>query len=163
MSFSPALKLFIALLLLITLGWKVAVRAVGSGERTEKDVRGAVAEFLVRQNFNVSALENIEEGRPTIAATAGGCRMLIAKSPALGWDRDMLRRYATPADRIFVVFRGQVYAEQPTWLTVPYALWSRLQRGLGLMVGEAPVLAVIATPNCDAERLPWQKLDDAKK
>src|SRR5262245_11378173 len=98
------------------------------------------------------------EGQPTIYATAPECRMLIAQSPVLGWDRDILNRYATPTDRIFVVFRGKMYADQPTWLTVSDYLWSRLRRQLGLTVRTTPLLAVIATRSCDAEQLPWDQL-----
>ena len=126
---------------------------------TEKDIQHNVVEFLNRQLFNVVVSGNLEEGRPIIRATSSGCRMLIAKSPATGWDRDMLRGYATAADRIFVVFRGRVYADQPTWLTVSDALWSRFWRELGLKVRAAPVLAVIATTSCNAEQLPWNELD----
>jgi hypothetical protein len=61
-------------------------------------------------------------------------------------------------DRTFVVFRGKIYKDQPTWLTVPYFLWARLKRELGLGAHTPPLLAVIATPNCDAERLPWREL-----
>ena len=84
--------------------------------------------------------------------------MLIAKSPAIGWDRDMLRRYATAADRTFVVFRGAVYEDQPTWLTVSMLCGPDCGANWDLKVGAAPVLAVIATTNCDAERLPWREL-----
>ena len=90
-----------------------------------------------------------------IQATAGGCRMLIAKSPAIGSDRDVLRRYAEAADQIFVVFRGRVYADQPDWLTVSDFLWARFRRELGLEARAAPVLAVIAGANCGADRLSW--------
>jgi len=61
-------------------------------------------------------------------------------------------------DRIFVIFRGKVYLEQPTWLTVLDSLRARLERGLGISAAASPVLAVIADPTCDAERLPWQEL-----
>ena len=93
-----------------------------------------------------------------IRAAAGACRMLVANSNPIAWDRDVIRRNATVADRVFVVFRGRTYKEPPTWLTVPYYLWSRLQRELGLRVQAAPLLAVIATASCDAERLPWSEL-----
>src|SRR5438309_1842594 len=52
---------------------------------------------------------------------------------------------ALAADRVFVVFRGRIYKDPPTWLTVPYFLWSRLQRELGLAAQAAPLLSVIAT------------------
>jgi hypothetical protein len=157
-SSSPALRWFILLLLLLSLGWKLAVRAGDTGELTEKEVQLKVAEFLVRQHFSVAISENVTEGQPNIRATAVACRMLVAKSPAMGWDRDMLRSYETTADHVFVVFRGQVYADQPKWLTVMDSLWYRLVRGLGLKAQPAPVLAVIATASCDAERLPWGEL-----
>jgi hypothetical protein len=157
-SCSRALKWFVLLLLPLTLGWKLAVRPGDSGVLTEKEAQLKVAEFLVRQHFTVAVSEQMDEGRPTISATTGMCRMLIAKSPAIGSDRDVIRRYATAADRVFVVFRGRVYAEQPTWLTVSDFLWSRFQRELGFNAQASPVLAVIATTSCDAERLPWVEL-----
>jgi predicted small integral membrane protein len=158
-SSSPALKWFVLLLLLpVTLGWKLAVRPGDTRELMEKQAQLKVAEFLVRQRFTVAVADKIEEGRLAIRATFGTCRMLISKSPAMGWDRDMLRHQTTPGDRVFVVFRGKVYAEQPTWLTVSDSLWSRFRRELGLKTDASPVLAVIATSNCDAERLPWHEL-----
>ena len=158
-SFSPALKWFVLLLLPLTLGWKLAVRPGGLGELTQKDAQRNVAEFLARQHFAVSVSEQTDEGRPTISATTGMCRMLVARSPAIDSDRDLIRRYATAADRVFVVFRGRVYSEQPTWLTVSDFLWSRFRRELGFNAEAAPVFAVIATTSCDAERLPWNELD----
>ena len=152
------LKWFVLLLLPLTLGWKLAVRPSDSGELKEKDAQGKIAEFLVRQHFTVAVSDKMEEGRPAIRATAGACRMLVAKSPAMGWDRDMIRRHATVADEVFVVFAGKIYAEQPTWLTVSDFLWTRLRRELGVNVQPTPVLVVIATTSCAAERLPWDEL-----
>jgi hypothetical protein len=157
-SCSRALKWFVLLLLPLTLAWKLAVRPGDSGVLTEQEAQLKVAEFLVRQHFTVAVFERSDEGQPMIRATSGICRMLVAKSPAIGWDRDLIRRYATAGDRVFVVFRGEVYAEQPTWLTVSDFLWSRFQRELGFKAQASPVLAVIATMSCDAERLPWVEL-----
>jgi hypothetical protein len=160
-SSSPALKLkwsVLLLLLPLTLGWKLAVHPINSGEFKEQQAHLKVAEFLVRQHFAVAVSEQVLEGRPAIRATAGACRMLVAKSPALGWDRDLIRRNATVADEVFVVFAGRVYAEQPTWLTVPDFLWARFQRELGMSAEPTPVFAIIATTSCAAERLPWNEL-----
>jgi hypothetical protein len=150
--------LLLLLLLLFTLGWKLAVRPGDSWELKEKETQLKVAEFLVRQRFIVAVSEIVHEGEPMIRATAGACRMLVVKSPALGWDRDLIRRQATAGDQIFVVFAGRIYAEQPTWLTVPDFLWARLRRELGANAQPTPVLAVIATTSCAAERLPWNEL-----
>ena len=160
MSSSPVLKWGVLLLLLFTLGWKLAVRPGDSGElkEKEKETQVKIAEFLVRQRFAVAVSEKMDEGRPAIRATAGACRLLVAKSPALGWDRDMIRRNATLADEVFVVFAGRVYAEQPTWLTVSDFLWARLRRELGVNAQPTPVWAGIATTTCAAERLPWKEL-----
>ena len=161
MSSSRAHKLkWLTLLLLsaLTLGWKVVARSVDTGGRSEKDIQREVADFLLRQHFIVARAERIEEGQPTIRASSGPCRMLVAQSPAVGWDRDLIRRYAAAEDRVFVVFRGRIYDEQPTWRTVPDFLWARLRRELGLRVQPSPVLVVVASPSCEAERLPWGEL-----
>ena len=158
MSCSPVLKWGVLLLLPLTLGWKLAVRPGDSSELKEKETQLKVAEFLVRQHFAVAASEKMEEGQPIVRATDGACRLLVAKSPAMGWDRDLIRRHATIADRVFVVFDGRIYAEQPTWLTVSDFLWARFRRELGMNAQPTLVLAVIATTSCTAERLPWSEL-----
>jgi hypothetical protein len=151
-------KWCVLLLLALTLGWKLAVRPSDSGELKEKEAQRKIAEFLVRQHFTVAVSDKMVEGQPAIRATAGTCRMLVAKSPANGWDRDQIHRHATAADQVFVVFAGRIYAEQPTWLTVPDFLWARFRRELGLKAQPTPVLAVIASTSCAAERLPWNEL-----
>ena len=93
-----------------------------------------------------------------LRASAGPCRILVANSDPIAWDSDAIRRNAMAADRVFVVFRGRIYKDPPTWLTVPYFLWSRLERELGLRAQAAPLLSVIATASCGAERLPWSEL-----
>jgi hypothetical protein len=157
---SPAFKWLVLLLLLpITLGVKLAVRPSAElGELSDKQIQLRVAEFLFRQHFTVVSSEKIEEGRPIIQASAGACRVVVAKSPAIGSDRDVIRRLATATDRVFAVYRGKVYVDQPTWLTVSDYLWARLQRELGLNAQAAPVLAVIAGLNCGAEQLSWNEL-----
>jgi hypothetical protein len=44
------------------------------------------------------------------------------------------------------------------WLTVSDFLWSRFRRELGFKTEPSPILAVVATRNCEAERLPWNEL-----
>ena len=155
-NYSPAFKWsLLVLLIALTLGWKWTGHA---REPNEKDAQLRVAEFLVRQHFTVVRSAEAKEGEPTIRATAPACRMLVIKSPVVGWDRDTVRRHATAADRILVVFRGKVYEDPPSWLIVPDWLWSRLRRELGLKFETNPVFTVIATTSCDAERLPWDQL-----
>jgi hypothetical protein len=136
---------------------KLAVRPDLSAP-SGKDVQKKVAEFLGRQHFAVALSDQLGDGQVMIRAGAGACRLLVASSDPIAWNSDAIRRNATVADRTFVVFRGRVYEDQPTWLTVPYFLWARLQRELGLRAHTPPLLAVIATSNCDAEYLPWREL-----
>jgi hypothetical protein len=160
---SRALK-YLALLALLSLslGWKVAARATSEEQPSDRTIQGRVADFLVRQHFSVSLLETSERGKPSIAAQSGGCRILVIRSPAIGWDRDLVRRYAEEGDQIFVIFQGRIYADQPTFRTVFDALWSRFLRELGVRTWPSPVFAILARPSCEADRLPWQKLDVAR-
>jgi len=156
---SRALKfLVLAVFLAISLGWKVVARATPSERPSDRGIQARVAEFLVEQHFKVTILERAEEGKPSVTANSGSCRLLVIRSPALGWDRDLVRRYADAEDRVFVVFRGQVFADQPTFRTVLDALSSRFLRELGFKSWPNPVFAVIAKPGCEADRLPWGRV-----
>lgn len=153
---SRALKFLVLFVFLaISLGWKVVARATPGERPWERSIQARVAEFLAQQHFSVTVLERAEEGKPSVTATSGSCRLLVIRSPALGWDRDLVRRYADVEDRVFVVFRGQVFADQPTFQTVFDALSSRFLRELGFKAWPNPVFAVIARPGCEADRLPW--------
>ena len=94
--------------------------------------RFALAEFLVRQHFSVSMMERAEQGKPAVTANSGSCRMLVIRSPALGWDRDLVRRYADAEDQVFVVFRGRIYSDQPTFRTVARRTLVAVPEGTGL-------------------------------
>ena len=157
MRASPALRWFLIVALPLTLGLKLVVRPDQS-VASDTDVQQKVAEFFRRQHFAVALADRTGEGQYMLQASAGPCRMLVAKSDPIAWDSAAIRRNATDADRVFVVFRGRTYEDQPTWLTVPYFLWSRLKRELGLRAEAAPLLSIIATAGCGAERLPWSDL-----
>jgi hypothetical protein len=154
---STALKWLLILALPLTLGLKLVVRPDLS-VASETDVQQKVADFFRRQHFTVALSDRTGEGRYMLRASAGPCHVLVAKSDPMAWDSAAIRRNATDGDRVFVVFRGRTYEDQPTWLTVPYFLWSRLERELGMRAEAAPLLSIIATAGCGAERLPWSEL-----
>jgi hypothetical protein len=157
---SHALKYVLLIVLLsVSLGWKVLARAAPNEPPTDRAVQVRLAEFLIRQHFSVAMAERAEQGKPALTASAGACRLLAIRSPALGWDRDLVRRYAEADDQVFIVFRGQVYADQPTFRTVLDALSSRFMRELGFKSPPSPVFAVVARNGCEASRLPWDKFD----
>ena len=160
---SRALKYLILLLFLsLTLAWKVIARATPHEQPTDRHVQVRLAEFLVGQHFSVSIMERAEQGKPAVTANSGTCRMLVIRSPAFGWDRDLIRRYADAEDRVFVVYRGRIYSDQPTFQTVVDTLWSRFRRELGFTASPSPVFAVVARTGCEAERLPWDKFDPSR-
>ena len=74
----------------------------------------------------------------------------------------MINARATAADDVFIAFGGKIYTEQPTWLTASAFLWYKFLSELGFKVHPTPVIAVIATRNCDAELLPWYEIGSAK-
>jgi hypothetical protein len=162
-SYSPAPRWLFSLLLLLVLvplsfGWKLAVQRDDSSGLRERDDYLRVAQFLARQHFTVSIAEKLEEGAPKIQGTVGTCRVLVAKSGSEGSDRDRIRRNATAADTVFVVFRGRTYGEQPTWLTTFDWLWAKFRRELGFNAHAMAAFFVIASKSCGAEKLPWHQL-----
>ena len=160
MKSSRALRYLVLFVLLsLSLGWKVVARTTPDERPTDRNLQVRVADFLVRQHFSVSMFDRAEEGKPAVIASSGSCRILVLKSPALGWDRDLVRRYADAEDQIFVVFRGRIYPDQPTFKTVFDALWARFLRELGFSRWPSPILAVVARMGCEADRLPWDKFD----
>lgn len=157
MKSSPGFKFLLSATLILTLGGKLLLRPAASGEGAVSP-QSRLAEFLSRQHFNVSIPEQAADGQPSIVASTGVCRISAFRSPAMGSDRDLVRRLASPADEVFVVYRGKIYNEQPTWLTVPDFLWARALRELGISSTERAVYAIISPKSCNASRLPWEEL-----
>ena len=85
--------------------------------------------------------------------------MLIVEISPDGSERDEIHDFAAAtAERVFIVFRGRVYAEQPVLLTLANNLWSRFLGKLRLARHITPVLAVIAAESCAVQQLPWNLL-----
>jgi len=158
---SPILKWGVAVLLVLTLGWKWAATVYGSAVDPNEEEQAAarrVAGFLVRNHLNVTGPREVVFGMQMIEANAGLCRMRVALTSSRGWHRDLIRNMTQAGESNFVVFGGRIYAEQPMWRTVPDFLWTKLVQKLGLNVHSTPVITVIAGPACDADRLPWKEL-----
>ena len=69
-------------------------------------------------------------------ATSFGCRILVRFSQRKAGD--LTRLYATAVDSVFVVYEGNVYREQPTWLSVWDILLAKFRRALGSKVQPSP-------------------------
>jgi hypothetical protein len=150
-SFSPALKLLLAVFLPLTLFWKLTVKA-DNGDHPEDDVTA----FLARQGFHEVVTEDLNFRG--IRAVNGACHMRIIMPSYYGADRDIMRDLVTADETLMFVHHGRVYQEQPILLTVSAELWARALRKIGLAGRHMPVLAVVARRQCDADRLPWDQL-----
>jgi hypothetical protein len=156
--------LLFGFLLVLTLGSKWAVIAysppVFNGQE-EKVAEGAVVRFLVRNHFSIVRVGNATFEMEIIEANAGLCRLHVVLSASRGWHRDLIRSMAKPEERSFVVFRGKIYDEQPMLLTVFDFLRYKFLTKIGIAAHAAPVLTIIAEPNCGADRLPWNEFQEA--
>ena len=153
MNFSRALRWSVALLVPLTLAWKIAVPPYNPD-----DLKGELVAFLERNGFNVVVTDELVNYVPIIHATTDSCRLRVARLTPDGSNRDLIRSLTGDADRQFVVFRGEVYTQQPVFWTVVHYLSSRFLRELGLIRDITPVIAVGANSSCDTDRLPWREL-----
>lgn len=156
MNSSGVLRWSIVLILLVSVAWKIAIP-----RDNPNDLKDELVEFLEHNHFNVAVTDEMVNYTPIIQATTTSCRLQIAKLAANGSNQELIRHLAMGTDRLFIVFRGRVYAEQPILRTVLSYLWSRFLRELGLINRITPVIAVAANSSCDAERLPWNELGEA--
>jgi hypothetical protein len=147
-NFSRALRWSVAILIPLTLAWKIAVPPYHPN-----DLKGELAKFFERNGFNVVVIDKVG-----LRATTASCRILVAALEPDGSNRDLIRSLTGNPARQFVVFRGDVYTQQPVFWTTMYYLSSRFLRELGLIRDIAPVIAVGANLSCNTDRLPWREL-----
>ncbi|MCA6107149.1 hypothetical protein [Bradyrhizobium cenepequi] len=151
MNFSSAFKVTLAAVLALAIGWKIVLPPDYQGHLKED-----LVEFLERKNFDVVA--TYETGTLIIRATTALCQMHVAKLTPDGSNANLIRHLTAGAQRSFVVFRGEMYTQQPVVWTVLDYLWSRFLRELRLTRTVSPVISVAENSSCNAERLPWDEL-----
>ncbi len=86
---------------------------------------------------------------PMVPAHKPGCRLLAGRSSPLGWHRGVLASLVQPDERLFFVYGGQTYSEQPVLRTILAHHVARICGYFGLPGTEEPVIAVIAERGCD--------------
>jgi hypothetical protein len=150
---SRAFRWSISVVLLLTIGWKIAIQPDNQNYLTENLIK-----FLERNHFELVVTDEIVNHMPIIHATKSLCDLQVARLTPDGSNRDLIRHLTAGTDRSFVVFRGAVYTHQPISWTVLNYLWSRFLRELGLIRHISPVIAVAENASCKAESLPWREL-----
>ena len=152
MSYSPAFKCFVGLLLPLTFAWKLA-----AGPDDPNEFPKTIAQFLKFREFEEVKTEEVMGGMWAVRAHRGDCRLFVVEVSSKGWTRELIRTFAQASDRLFIVFHGSIYEYDPTWLTVANDIYLRALRKLGL-ARSTLIVGVAAAPSCAAERLPWNEL-----
>jgi hypothetical protein len=152
---SSIFRWFLAAVLAVSVSWKFAISS-DLEDRTNDNI----VNFLTNNHFEVSSTDQAANSFPVLRATSHSCTLKLARLAPNGSDRDLFRHISLGAARTFVVFRGQVYAQQPIWWTLLDDIWSRHLREIGFSRRVAPVFAIAASSSCEAEQLPWDKLGE---
>jgi hypothetical protein len=151
---TPAFNWLLILLVPLTFSCKLVAE-----RPAVQDTQGKINQFLTEQRFEVTEQSLMKGSSTAVRAIKGDCSMLVAEASPDGSLRNLIRRHVTATmDRPFVVFRGHIYHEHPTWLMITQLWWMRLLRKLGISHEEATPIVVAATHSCAAERLPWAQL-----
>jgi hypothetical protein len=153
-SSSSAFKSIMVAALLLSVALKISVSSNAQSDWTDNVVR-----LLERNNFNVVVTKQKVNYVPIIQASMGSCRLQVARIAANGVDQDIVRHLTKSTDRLFIFFRGRMYAEQPIfWIRISY-LWLARLRELRLIEHLPAVIAIIADSSCDVDRIAWGQID----
>ena len=93
MKFSSVLRWPVALLIPLTLAWKIAVPLYNPD-----DLKEELVEFFEKEGFNVVVVDRMLNYVPIIQATTASCHLLIARLTPDGSNRNLFERF--PAIRI---------------------------------------------------------------
>ena len=149
-------KALLAGLVVISVSLKV-VAASSLPPPPAREASEAVSAVLARQGFTVGA-NAADIDLLTVFAHARHCDLRLAVVSPHGWHRNLVRRLVAPDEKIVFVFDGKTYDDQPVWRTWASFYEARVRQYLGLDAATKPVLAVLATPSCAIESLPWSEV-----
>jgi hypothetical protein len=151
-SSSSAFKSILTAVLLLSVAWKISVPSDAQSDWTD-----SVVKFLERNHFDVVVTKQMINYVPIIQASSVSCRLKVARIAPDGVDQDLVRHLTMDTDRLFIIFRGRLYSQQPIFRIRISYLWLARLRELRLTKHLPPVMAVIANSSCDVERLPWDE------
>jgi hypothetical protein len=146
------LECSLAVVLALTLAVKFATGPTVSSNAIETEENFRLVGILEASGFTVEPyLADMDP--PMVPAHKPGCRLLAGRASPLGWHRGVLASLVQPDERLFFVYGGQTYSEQPVSRTILAHHIARIRGYLGLPVTEGPVIAVIAKRGCDASAI----------
>lgn len=154
MKYSSASLLFAALLLL-----SLAAKAASTAPTPTPDPRrfaSAAAESLRAEGFAVDFVR-----RPhgiLVYARRGSCRLMAGDYTPYGTFADVFEARARRIGPLRFVYRGVSHDRAPKLVPLlDFYLWREWRR-IGLAAPRHPILAVAASPGCEAARLDWTRL-----
>lgn len=157
MRYSTA-SLLLAAVLAVSLAGKLAA---GRPLPTPDDRRALARAAQIATSAGYRARLIRRERAPALAVVAerGDCHMLIGHYPPFGGLANAYRTLARPPrDRIHFIYRDTVFASAPKLIPLAEHYATRELRRIGLDVTRSPMLAVVASPACEVEQLPWNDL-----
>lgn len=155
MRYSVGPKVFLALMLALTLSLKFTLRdRTTANENGHLTVQDSVIAFLTRHQFQS---DSTPDGK-RIDAVSGDCRLVIRQIIPQGWDLDGVKTIGAQEGQLSFIFKGLVYTDLPLRSTILSHYWTRLQQKMGLNASSNPVLAVAASDSCSLDALPWREI-----
>lgn len=94
-----------------------------------------------------------------LSGATGDCQVLVAAVSPQGWHTDIVRKLVPSRSNLLFIYRGQAYSEQPVLITAFNDYIFRFFRMLGAHPRMSPILAVVASPECKVEELPWTEIE----
>jgi hypothetical protein len=92
-----------------------------------------------------------------VEAVSGDCRLIAGDYPVHDTYAEVYQDLARTEGRLSYVHRGRLHDSPPKARSMLDYFWWRELRRIGIGASRAPVIALIASPGCDAAALPWEQ------
>jgi hypothetical protein len=144
-KFSPGFNLLIAGLLPLTIGLKLALAPSSNADNGIEQVERFLRKnaFTITGNRLLIDIQIVEARRPD-------CQLSVGLLSPYGADSTLFQGVGSPTDQHFVVFRGQIYDRQPSFMTASWYLWARSLYQLGISIPVPHVFGLASS--CDPKK-----------
>jgi hypothetical protein len=133
--------------LVASVGLKIpGLMRVSEGETHE--ILPGIAKVLEAHRFQVSQYQP-DNDLAWVTGANDGCNLRVTAVAPQGWHRALVAQMAS-GSRLYYVFDGAIYQEQPILRTRAYHYWRKFARYFGLEPQERSVLAVLMSPSCES-------------
>jgi len=122
------------------------------------DIALTAGKLIEGQGFQLAGLSTFA-GRTAVMAQKDSCLLYLIPVSEQGWHQETVRTSVVAGQRLYFVFDSKVYDDnQPRWkpLFEFYSSFALAHAGLG--PGYSPVVAVVASDDCDVKAIDWSGL-----